>query len=69
MPEADTSSSNLGAHKIEKLKSDMKNKKGKNGSRASQEDMQAAHDLAVSLLPVHLTRVILFSGLPWWLRQ
>ena len=67
MPEADTSSSNLCAHKIEKLKSDMKNKKAKSGSRASQEDMQAALDLAVSL-PVHLTRVILFSGLPWWLK-
>ena len=64
MPEADTSSSNLCALKIEKLKSHMKNKKAKSGSRASQEDMQAAHNLAASLLPVHLIRVILYSGLP-----
>ena len=42
----------------------MKNKKAKSGSRASQEDMQAAHNLAASLLPVHLIRVILYSGLP-----
>ena len=64
MPEADTSSSNLCALKIEKLKSDMKNKKAKSGSRANQEDMQAAHNLAASLLPVHLTGLFCVLGFP-----
>lgn len=48
MPEADTSSSTLSVHKIEKLKSGLKTKKAKNGSRARQEDTLAAHELAVS---------------------